>query len=207
MKTRNGLFQILLLAVLGGAFLIQPKTADAGGAISFSYSSGYSGGGHHKGKHGHKKSHYRGHGHNHHRIHHDWFFVNHYEPRPYFPERIYSLPRQAKFVWVSGARYYYYRGIYYQPSVCGTYYTIVDDPYERPQVNNTTINHIYQGNSSQAVGDQAGSQSEFDVNIQNSKGEMVTVKIKKLDNGYIGPQGEFYPEFPKIAQLKEMYTK
>lgn len=207
MKTRNVLPQILIAAALSGFLLISPKTADAGYGVSFSYSSG-SGHGHHgEHKRGHHRGHQRGHGHNHYKSHHDWFFVNYYEPRPYFPGRIYSLPRQAKFVWAGGERYYSYRGIYYKPSSCGTYYTIVDDPYEREQVSNTTINHFYQGNTSQAAADTIGNQSEFDVNIYNSKGEMVTVKIKKLDNGYIGPQGEFYPEFPKIAQLKEMYTK
>jgi hypothetical protein len=74
-------------------------------------------------------------------------------------------------------------------------------------VSNTTINHIYQGDSQNDDISRVGNDSEFDVHIRNSKGEMVTVKIKKSDNGYLGPQGEFYPEFPKIAQLKEMYTK
>lgn len=209
MNTKKLIPQIFILSILSGIFLISPKTADAGYGFSVSYSSGHGDG--YRGGHGHRggggHGHHGGHGYHHNRHHNDFFFVNYYEPRPFFPGRIYSLPRHAKFVWVGGERYYYYRGIYYQPSPCGTYYNIVDDPYERVQVSNTTINHIYQGDSQNDDIARVGNDSEFDVHIRNSKGEMVTVKIKKSDNGYLGPQGEFYPEFPKIAQLKEMYTK
>jgi len=50
-------------------------------------------------------------------------------------------------------------------------------------------------------------QDTFPVNIPNNNGGYSTVIIKKSGNGYSGPQGEFYAEFPKVAQLKAMYGK
>jgi len=47
----------------------------------------------------------------------------------------------------------------------------------------------------------------FTVNVPNSSGGYTAVLIKRSGNGYIGPQGEFYPEFPKVSLLKLMYGK
>ena len=50
-------------------------------------------------------------------------------------------------------------------------------------------------------------QDTFPVNIPNNSGGYTTVMIKKSGNGFVGPQGEFYAEFPKVGQLKAMYAK
>ena len=50
-------------------------------------------------------------------------------------------------------------------------------------------------------------QDTFSVNVPNNSGGYSTVVIKKSGNGYVGPQGEFYSEFPKVSQLKLMYSK
>ena len=47
----------------------------------------------------------------------------------------------------------------------------------------------------------------FTVNIPNNKGSYTPVTMTRSGTGFIGPQGEYYPEFPKIKQLKEMYGK
>jgi hypothetical protein len=47
----------------------------------------------------------------------------------------------------------------------------------------------------------------FTVNIPNKHGGYTAVIIKKSGSGFVGPQGEFYPEFPKIFQLEMMYGK
>ena len=49
--------------------------------------------------------------------------------------------------------------------------------------------------------------SEFTVNIPNDHGGYTAVIIKRSGNGFTGPQGEFYPEFPKVSQLRVMYGK
>ena len=48
---------------------------------------------------------------------------------------------------------------------------------------------------------------EFIVNIPNNHGGYTAVIIKRSGNGFTGPQGEFYPEFPTVSQLKMMYGK
>jgi len=48
---------------------------------------------------------------------------------------------------------------------------------------------------------------EFTVNIPNNHGGYTAVVIKRSGNGFTGPQGEFYPEFPKVSQLEIMYGK
>ncbi len=45
------------------------------------------------------------------------------------------------------------------------------------------------------------------VNLPNSSGGYTTLYIKRYGNGFIGPQGEFYPNFPTSAQLMLMYGK
>lgn len=50
-------------------------------------------------------------------------------------------------------------------------------------------------------------QDSFTVNIPNSKGTYTPVTLKRSGNGFVGPQGEYYPQFPSIEQLKVMYAK
>lgn len=47
----------------------------------------------------------------------------------------------------------------------------------------------------------------FTINIPSAKGGYVPVTLKKSGTGFIGPQGEYYPEFPKVELLKVMYGK
>ncbi len=53
----------------------------------------------------------------------------------------------------------------------------------------------------------ADQQNEFIVNVPNDHGGYTAVLIKRSGNGFTGPQGEYYPEFPKVFQLKMMYGK
>ena len=48
---------------------------------------------------------------------------------------------------------------------------------------------------------------ELTINIPNSAGGYTSVLIKKSEKGFIGPQGEFYPEFPRVSVLKVVYGK
>lgn len=48
---------------------------------------------------------------------------------------------------------------------------------------------------------------EFKLNIPDSKGGFVLVIIKRSGTGFVGPQGEYYSEFPKVSQLQAMYAK
>ena len=53
----------------------------------------------------------------------------------------------------------------------------------------------------------AANEEAFTVNIPNAKGGYTPVVLKRSGNGFVGPQGEYYAEFPKIEQLKVMYGK
>jgi len=48
---------------------------------------------------------------------------------------------------------------------------------------------------------------DITLNIPNAAGGYSAVLIKKSGKGFIGPQGEFYPEFPKVSVLKVLYGK
>ena len=50
-------------------------------------------------------------------------------------------------------------------------------------------------------------ENEFIVNIPNDSGGYTAVIIRRSGSGFIGPQGEYYPQFPSVAQLKLMYTR
>ena len=59
----------------------------------------------------------------------------------------------------------------------------------------------------QAPAPPAAQPDEFTVNVPNDHGGYTAVLIKRSGNGFTGPQGEFYPEFPKVSQLKIIYEK
>ena len=43
--------------------------------------------------------------------------------------------------------------------------------------------------------------------IPNSDGTYTQIKLSKSGDGYIGPQGEYYPDRPTVAQLRVLYGK
>jgi len=46
---------------------------------------------------------------------------------------------------------------------------------------------------------------QYIVNIPNARGGFNSVVITKSGDGFVGPKGEYYPEFPKIFQLQMKY--
>lgn len=48
---------------------------------------------------------------------------------------------------------------------------------------------------------------ELVVDVPNANGSYVKVKLVKSQDGYVGPEGEFYPKKPTVEQLKQMYAK
>ena len=208
MKTRHTTSALLMTAVLAVVLGIQPKAAEA--SFSITYSSGdfhY-----HNHKRYHKKHHKKYH-HRHHKRHHRRYHRNygsHHYHRNYGRNsryhnhghrRVYHLPRTAKFVWVDGRQYYRHRGVFYQSSPCGTYYVVVDDPHDYSYKVKKEVTHVYRDHIYESR------QKEFVVHIRDNDGNLVTVRLKKEDKGYVGPQGEYYPEFPKVAQLRAMYAQ
>lgn len=101
---------------------------------------------------------------------------------------------------VNGVTYYTADGIYYQYTPQG--YMVVQQPQNIVSVNTGTVVEKVIPSAPIEKADKI-----FTVNVPNTKGGFTAVTLKRTTNGYIGPQGEFYPEFPTVEQLQIMYGK
>lgn len=108
---------------------------------------------------------------------------------------VYSIPPGYHQVIIDGVMYYTYEGVYYQRVSSG--YKVVEPP--------TTV--VVEPATVVANPPVDQSQKSFTVNIPNNKGGFTSVVLKKSGNGFLGPQGEFYAEFPKVEQLRVMYAE
>ena len=43
---------------------------------------------------------------------------------------------------------------------------------------------------------------DFTVNVPNGQGGYTAIVITKSASGFVGPQGEFYSQFPTVSQLQ-----
>ena len=96
------------------------------------------------------------------------------------------LPFGYRTIVIRGAPYYYYDDVYYRP--CPSGYVVVPAP-----IVTTTP--------------QAVSSQTITINVPNSNGSYTPVTLVRRDNGYVGPQGEYYPDNPTVEQLKALYGK
>ncbi len=122
---------------------------------------------------------------------------HHHYPR--YGDSVFALSAGFLTVYLHGNRYYYSEGVYYRPQ--GTRYVVVAPPAQAyvyvptPTVVSTT------GVVNAPIPD------PLTVNIPNNQGGYTSVTLKKSGSGYVGPQGEFYPQFPTVEQLKVLYVK
>jgi hypothetical protein len=130
-----------------------------------------------------------------------------YPYSPYYADPYYypgyavvSSPTYQPVV-VNGATYYENNGAYYIYTQYG--YQAVATPVgvTAPIVQTGTV---VAGSPVSSITD---TDDSFTVNIPNEKGGYSPVLLKRSGKGFIGPQGEFYAEFPKVSQLKLMYGK
>jgi hypothetical protein len=89
------------------------------------------------------------------------------------------LPERHETVVAGGEPYYYHDRTYYQS--CPSGYVVVPAP--------------------------VSPDGTVTINIPNSDGSYTVVKLVKHDDGYIGPQGEYYSGHPTVEQLKVLYGK
>jgi len=47
----------------------------------------------------------------------------------------------------------------------------------------------------------------FSVDVPNNRGGYIQVVLRRSGKGFVGPQGEFYPQFPELSRLKALYGK
>jgi Family of unknown function (DUF6515) len=156
---------------------------------------------------------------------------------PHWGIHVHLLPAGHITLWVGGARYYYYDGLYYTYSSgdyvivdppIGAYVRVIPSDFHPVIINGRTYYTdngvyyiltrrrgykvvvapvVYTQPAVVTVPVTVAAQDTFPVNILNSHGGYTTVVIKRSRNGYVGPQGEFYPQFPAVTQLKAMYGK
>jgi hypothetical protein len=102
---------------------------------------------------------------------------------------VHFLPFGHRSLVINGLTYYHYNNVYYR--ACPSGYVVVSDPV----VNQNVI----------AVQNLSG--ERVPINIPNSNGSYTAIMLVKQEDGYLGPQGEYYPGNPTIEQLKSLYGK
>lgn len=123
---------------------------------------------------------------------------------PYYPQYAVISASNYQPVIVNGVTYYVNNGVYYIYTQYG--YQAVAAPVGAtlPVVQTVTA---AAAPAIAAPATSTGIDDSFTINVPNNKGGYTAVVLKKSGNGFIGPQGEFYSEFPKVSQLQLMYGK
>jgi hypothetical protein len=119
------------------------------------------------------------------RFYRPWFFGLEFSIGPVAGAVVRVLPFGYRTIIVGGTRYYYYDNVYYTD--CPSGYIVVPAPAVSQ----------YQGVSGETI----------TINVPNSNGSYTPVTLVRRNNGYVGPQGEFYAGNPTIDQLKALYGK
>ena len=117
------------------------------------------------------------------------------------------VPEGYTPVIVNGVPYYNINGVTYMPVQNG--YQVVPQAPQPQVVQAQPASAMTQ--VQETVGAEGVSAPPADntitVNVPNVKGGYTSVTLNRKGKGYVGPQGEYYEEFPKISHLKEMYGK
>jgi hypothetical protein len=166
-----------------------------------SHSSGSGNNGHGHDGHGHDRGHsYIG-------VNFSFWPDTYYYNTPYYPpDDVLVAPNVYQPVVVNGETYYMNNGAYYAYTSYG--YQAIAPPVTVVQPPVVIDNQAQPaGPVITTVGSTANTSDSFTINIPNNKGGYTAVTLKRSGNGYIGPQGEFYQEFPKVSQLEVMYGK
>ncbi|MCF7955140.1 MAG: hypothetical protein K9M75_05005 [Phycisphaerae bacterium] len=106
------------------------------------------------------------------------------------------LPKHHRVIVLNGRVYYVADDVYYKAGSGG--YIVVERPVEviaaktTPASNTSIVNKIDSTTLTLYVPKQNGSGFK-------------PVVLKRLEGGYLGPQGEFYPAMPTIDLLSRMY--
>jgi len=157
----------------------------------------------------------------HHEGHHGEHHYYHYHDRPHFGFHVSAFyPDEYYPVWAGGARYYYDDGVYY--NYAGGDYVVVNPPvgavvgtipsdFQSVVINGVTyysdngVYYVYTSHGYQVVSPPIA--ASVTVNVPSNRGGYVAVTLRRSGNGFVGPQGEFYSQFPNVSQLQMMYGR
>jgi len=109
-----------------------------------------------------------------------------------------TLPAGYKKIIIEKRPYYYYNDVYYVEQSQG--YEVVENPvYQAAAIPEEVkvLNPV----QTKTV------ERPYTVQVPNANGSYTQVVIREVEDGFVGPEGEFYPEAPRLDQLEEMYGK
>lgn len=123
-----------------------------------------------------------------------------------------SIPPDYRPVVIDRVTYYVDSDTYYVYTPHG--YQVVPAPVTVAQVSPQPM-VVAQPSQVQAITQaapadvqpQASERETVTINVPNSNGSFIPITLLKSNNGYIGPQGEFYEGHPTVKQLKALYGK
>jgi len=98
-----------------------------------------------------------------------------------------SLPPRHTTVIVEGTPYYHDDIYYYRQVPEGGYVVVPQPVIIQPQIQTPGVTTT--------------------INVPNSNGSYTPVTLVKRNNGFVGPQGEYYPGNPTVEQLRALYGK
>ena len=184
----------LLIGLLSGAN-VMARDHDRGGFHGSSFhGGGFHGGGFHGGFHD------RGWGRG---FHHGPYWGGFYLGSEWF---------WGPTIVVEDVPYYYYGGGYYTTRD-GEEFVAATPPQAKStiaQAPNTPVATAPASAKDSAKVEEKPAQQPSDtvtINVPNASGDFTPVKLVKSDKGYMGPQGEYYPGNPTVAELKALYGK
>jgi hypothetical protein len=125
-----------------------------------------------------------------------WFGFEFFVIAPPVGATIRVLPFGGETFFVKGTRYYHHGNAYYTD--CPGGYVVVP----APSVHSNTASLF-----SVAVQPERSSGETVIVSVPNSNGSYTSVTLRRHNNGYLGPQGEYYPGNPSVDQLRALYGK
>ncbi len=157
----------------------------------------YSGGGGPRDRHGdrHETS-YHGHYRYHHGRYYKPVFFGLFEVIIGVPQVgavVRVLPTGYNVAVIGGVTYYHHNNVYYR--TCPSGYVVVPAPSNVVVVPATVV-PAYNIYGERVV-----------INVPNARGGYTAVTLVKLQDGYVGPQGEYYVGHPTTAQLAALYGR
>ena len=132
-----------------------------------------------------------------------------------------AIPPGYTTVIENGAPYYYYGYTYYTPVSNGyvvaapptapalpqmTAPAAVQTPAPAPSLAPTPATPPHPA-LYETPKDEDANRNVYDIYIPNGNGSFTSISLRKTEKGFLGPQGEFYPDHPTVEQLRERYTK
>lgn len=114
------------------------------------------------------------------------------------------LPSGYRTVYVGRTTYYEYENIYYQR--CPSGYVVVDAPVVTTQYISPPVVYAPSPNYAvQTTQAQSPSSGTVIVNVPTAARGTIAITLVRYTNGFVGPQGEFYPTFPTTDELRARY--